>query len=239
LSALVDEHGLRADAVRITVGPLSIEQAIGKPLRRDYAILGGKEVMIEACFRRHFGQAFTNRPRGFEGRLGDVLDLDLAIVENRALFIAALNAVCSFLGMVDKVRHCRDHEPEECGKRISRELRDRYGKAIIGMVGYQPAILENLARTFGVANVRCTDLDPKNIGADKFGIVIRDGSAETESMIRECDLVLVTGSAAVNGTLDGIHAMAEEHQKECILFGVTGAGVAALSGVERICPFGH
>lgn len=92
---------------------------------------------------------------------------------------------------------------------------------------------------FGIHNVRCTDLNPKNIGSYKFGIEIGDGATETLNLINWCDLLLVTSSAIANGTFDNIRKESVSAGKRLILFGITGAGVCTLTGLERICPFGH
>ncbi len=236
---MVDDRKLRGEAVRVAIGTLTPEQAIGKPARQDYALLGGKEVMIEAQFKDSFGQAFTNQPQNFNGLLDDVLNLNLDTIDNRAIFIATMNAVCSHLGIIGKVRHCRDQEPEDCGKEMADKLISQYGKIRIGMVGYQPAILENLVKTFGVNNVRCSDLDSKNIGANKFGITICDGSAENKNLIKWCNLLLATGSTHVNNTCDDLYKETISQNKSFIMFGVTGAGIAALLRLDIICPLAH
>jgi uncharacterized protein (DUF4213/DUF364 family) len=233
---IVDDHKLRSETVRVAIGTLTPEQAIGKPDRQDFALLGGKEVMIEAEFKESYGQAFTNQPQDFSGLLDDVLSLSLDTVNNRAIFIATMNAVCSHLGIIGKVRHCRNQEPEDCGKEISGKLISLYGRINIGMIGYQPAILENLVKTFGADHVRCSDLDPKNIGANKFGVNICDGNAENKHLIRWCDLVLATGSTHVNNTFDDLYQEAISQNKNFVMFGVTGAGIAALLKLGIICP---
>jgi uncharacterized protein (DUF4213/DUF364 family) len=238
-AALVLEYNLSGENVRVTIGTLTPQQAIGNPARQDYALLGGKEVMVEAQFRQSFGQAFTNRPQTFSGLIDDVLKLDLDSINNRAIFLATLNAVCASLGIADKTRHCRNEELEECGKQFAGSLLNRFGMVKIGMVGYQPAILDSLVRTFGSARIRCNDLDPKNIGADKFGIVLGDGSIENRDMIKWCDLALVTSSTNVNNTFDDLYAYAREQNKKFLMFGVTGSAIAVLTGLDIICPCGH
>jgi uncharacterized protein (DUF4213/DUF364 family) len=235
-AALVDDHKLRGETVQVAISTLTPEQAIGKPARGDFALLGGKEVMIEAQFKGSFGQAFTTQPQNFNGLLGDILNLNLDTINNRAIFIATMNAVCSYLGIIGKVRHCRGQEPEACGREIAGKLMSQYGKIKIGMVGYQPAILENLVKTFGISNVRCSDLDPKNIGTDKFGVTICDGSRENNNLIKWCDLLLVTGSTHVNNTFDDLYKETISQNKDLIMFGVTGAGIAALLRMGIICP---
>jgi len=235
LRGIAGERNLGNTAVRVTIGTLSIKQAIGSPARQDFPLLQGKEVMIEAEFIGSYGQAFTDQPNDFSGSLNDVLALSLDTNTNRAVFIATLNAVAAYLNLVGRTRHCHDEEPEECARQIARHILDDSGKVKIGMIGLQPAILENLALTFGTDNVRCTDLNPDNIGVDKYGVVIRDGRTETEKLISWCDIVLATSSTIVNNTFDGIRGIAVSQGKRLIIFGVTGAGVAALIGQEILC----
>jgi len=236
---LADEHGLRNESVRVTAGALSPEQAIGNPHRRDFALLEGKEVMVQAEFQGHFGQAFTSRPREFAGTLEEALALDPAKIENRAVLVAVLNAVCSRLGLAERTRHCRNQEMEDCGKRIATELLERFGRIRIWVVGYQPALLENLAEAFGPEFIRCSDLDPRNIGAQKFGVVLSDGGTPGRVLGDWSDLVLATSSTAVNGTLDGLLQATTKGGKRFIMFGVSGAALEGLAGIERTCPLGR
>lgn len=239
-NALIDQHRLAADRVRVTVEPLSPREAIGRVQREDFPLLEGKEVMIEAEFRGSFGQAFTDQPRSFRGTIKGVQSLNLNSSANRAVFVSTINAVTAYLGIVDRTQHCKDDEPERCGSEIARELLEEFGKIKVGLVGYQPAILENLSHAFGAANVRCSDLGAKNIGSDKFGPRVWDGKTETNRLIDWCDVLLVTGSAIVNGTFDDIYLRAEKlPRKSLFVFGVTGAGVAVLLGLRRICHYGH
>jgi uncharacterized protein (DUF4213/DUF364 family) len=238
-SALVHELGLGEENVQITVATLSAREAIGSPNREDYALLEGTEVMIEAEFRESFGQAFTDQPKGFHGQLKAVLGLNLDTKHNRAIFIATVNAVMAYQGMVTGTRHCRDEEPEECAAEIAENLLARFGKIKIGLVGYQPAILEHLVQRFGADNMRCTDLNPKNAGSQKFGVEIWDGRTATQELIQWSDLVFVTSSTMVNNTFDEIRQDVLAQGKHLITFGVTGAGVSALTDVERLCFRAH
>jgi uncharacterized protein (DUF4213/DUF364 family) len=239
LQAIIANQRLGDEPVQVTIGTLSASEAIGSPRRNDYALLEGKEVMIEARFRGSFGQAFTDQPHDFSGLLKDVINLRLNTKHDRAIFVATLNAVTAHLGMVTGVRHCRDKEPEECATQIAQYILTNYGRVKIGMVGYQPAILENLTTTFGADNVRCTDLNPKNIGSQKFGVEIWDGSSQNTELSRWCDLLLVTSSTLTNNTFDAIRAEADSQGKRLIIFGVTGAGTSALLGLERVCFQAH
>jgi hypothetical protein len=238
-SAKIDEMGLGEEDVLITVASLTVQEAIGNPKREDYPLLKGKEVMIEARFRNGFGQAFTDEPGGFRGPLKAVFDLNLDTKNNRAIFIAALNAVLAHLGTVEKTRHCRDEEPEECAGKIADHLLARFGKIKVGLIGYQPAILAALVKGFGASNLRCTDLNPKNTGAVKNGVTIEDASIANQEITGWADLLLVTSSTMVNNTFDEINKNALSHGKHLITFGVSGAGISALTGVERVCFCAH
>jgi len=235
LREIIAEYSLGDEVVQVTIGTLTVKQAIGNPTRQDYPLLEGKEVMVEAELRGSFGQAFTDRPSDFTGSLNDVIDLDLNASENRAIFVATLNAVMAYLGMASGFRHCHDEEPEECAKEIAGCILGEAGRAKIFMIGLQPAILENLVITFGAENVRCTDLNPGNIGTRKYGAEIWDGHSQTEQLMEWCDILLVTSSTLVNNTFDNIRKEASSRGKRLITFGVTGAGVAAMLGLERLC----
>ena len=87
--------------------------------------------------------------------------------------------------------------------------------------------------------MRCTDLNPKNVGSRKYGAEIWDGQTETKKLIRWCDLPLVTSSTMVNNTFDSIRAEAASQGKQIIIFGVTGAGISSLLGLDRVCFEAH
>ncbi|MFC1968283.1 Rossmann-like domain-containing protein [Chloroflexota bacterium] len=238
-SAIIAEHQLGDETVQVNIGPLSAKAAIGSPGREDLALLEGKEVMIEARFAGSFGQAFTDLPQDFQGTIEAVQSLNLTTASNRAIFISTLNSVMAHLGMVTGIRHCRDDEPERCGLEISRIFREKFGTIKVGLAGLQPAILENLIGVFGAHNVRCSDLNPKNISSNKFEVEIWNGKKDSQRLIDWSNVLLVTSSTLVNGTFDYIRGECTSQRKQLMTFGVTGAGVCALLGLERICPFGH
>ncbi|MDD3678278.1 MAG: DUF364 domain-containing protein [Dehalococcoidales bacterium] len=239
LVELVKENKAEGQPVVVTVGALSPLQAIGNTERQDYAILEGSEVMIQAQFGGGYGQAFTDSPKEFEGSIEDVLSFDLDTNSNRAIMVATLNAIASHLGIASGVIHCRDEEPAKCGDIIVEEVKKKYGDVKIGMIGLQPAILESLAKGFGADNVRCTDMNPKNIGQNKAGVIIWDGKTQTQEMISWCDIIFATGSTIANGSFDDINQRVKEAGKKLVLFGITGASVCAITGIDRICPYGH
>ncbi len=235
LRELVRQRGLDHANVVVRARPLTPEEAIGSPGRRDFPILEGKERVIEANVMGAHGQAFTDSASDFSGRLSDIMDLPLADNRSRALFVATMNATLRYLGLVKGVIHCKNNDPESCAAEIAAEAR-KTGAGTVGLVGMNPAIAEALVREFGAEGVRITDLNPQNIATRKFGVVVMDGRLHTRDLVRASDLILVTGTAIVNDTLDDIRSAAQEEGKRLIVFGITAAGVSYLAGLDRWCP---
>ena len=161
----------------------------------------------------------------------EICSLDLANDPySRGLFIAALNAVMKHLGRADCTVHCRNEGPESCAMDVVRYISEHYGRPAIALIGYQPAMLEQLAKEY---DVRAADLSPANIGRKRFGVLIEDGRIPetSQSLCRRADLVLCTGSTVCNGSIVDFLPF-----KEKILFyGTTLAGAAPLMGLPRLC----
>lgn len=233
---IVIEKDLMDCNVSILVKTLSPEEAIGSPGRSDFPILIGKERVIEADFIWSKAHVFTDTPREFTGKLKDVFEMSLSDNGGRALFIAAMNSVLKHLSIVKNTIHCKDEDPEECAREISSFINKEFSTPVVGLIGLNPAILDSLRRNFGTGNIRATDLNPANIGMKKYGTIIWDGETETERLIRESDVVLLTGTTFVNDSFDGIWEKICRHNKKYIIFGVTCAGICELLGLNRICP---
>ena len=227
---LLRAEGLLMERIEIRARALSTEEAIGSPEHQDFPIQKGKEKLMQATFREAGGQAFTDMYGDYEGTLEQVLQLPMDNNHQRAVFVASLNAVLRYLGRIEGSIHCRDEEPVECGKSLVPYLKDRYAGARIAQVGFQPRMVENLA---GSHPLRVLDMDPDNIGAQKFGITI-ESADNTENAINWADLILATGTALANGTITPLM-----NKKPIIFYGTTVAGAAHLMGWERFCPCGH
>ena len=169
------EHQLFEKEIVVRCRSLTPEEAIGKTERTDFPILTGKDIMIQAEFDGGIGQAFTCAPASFSGNLEEILDFDiLGNIHDRGIFIAALNAVTRRYGLCDRSIHCKNDGPEICSKKAMEYLTETYGKDVrIAQIGYQPALLEGLSKTFD--QVRVLDLDPANVGNTRFGIYVLDG----------------------------------------------------------------
>ncbi|HOP40692.1 MAG TPA: DUF364 domain-containing protein [Geobacteraceae bacterium] len=224
---------------RITVRTLTPDEAIGEKADKNFVIKKGLERVIEARFRDTAGQAFTDAPGDWEGTLSELFDLNLEESRNRAFFTAGLNALMRFLNLAEGTVHCKDDEPTKCGGEMPELIRQRYGTRRYGMIGLQPAILKEMVDGYGKSGVCVADLNPDNIGQIREELLVMDGEKELDKLVEWCDVGLATGSSVVNGTINEIVEKFTAAGKPVVFFGNTIAGVAALTNLERICPFGR
>jgi hypothetical protein len=215
--------------IEIKAKALSTKEAIGSPDHNDFPIQRGKERLMQATFKGAAGQAFTDHFGNFQGTVQDILSLPLENNLQRALLVASLNAMLGHLGRINKTIHCHDNEPVKCSQELFASLHNRFPKAKITQIGFQPRMVEAL-KPF---SSRIIDLDPDNIGTEKFGRII-EGPEATEEALGWADLLLVTGSTLVNGTI-GTFLIG----KPVIFYGTTVAGAAELFNWERFCVCGH
>jgi hypothetical protein len=231
------ECGLLDREVSVLVKTLTPEEAIGTPGRRDFPILIGQERVIEADFRGIKAHAFTDSACEFVGTLREIIDLPLLTNGQRAIHIAVMNAVLRHLNIIESTLHCRDEEPEKCAAEISSFVMEKYGRIEIGLIGLNPAIAARLSQDFGSGNLRITDLSKLNIGTEKFGVEVWDGNLRTDDLVRESDLVILTGTTFVNGSFHDIWNLIGKYKREYLVFGVTAAGISELTGLNRRCPY--
>lgn len=217
------------ETVTIKARALSPEEAIGSPESDDFPIQKGRERLMQAEFGKGIGQAFTDRFGDFEGTFKEILEMPMENNYRRAVFVAALNAVLNHLGRIKETRHCRDQEPVQCARELADYIQGRFGDAKIGQVGFQPRMAEVLGAAF---SLRLLDLDPDNVGTEKFGTVV-EGEESTDDVIAWADLLLVTGTTLVNNTIGKFLV-----KKPVLFYGTTIAGAAHLMGWERFCACG-
>jgi hypothetical protein len=226
---LLKDKDLLDQKVHIRARALSVEEAIGNPESDDFPLQKGKERLMQADFCDSPGQAFTDQYGDFEGTLDQVLEMPLDNNYRRAIFVAALNAVLRHMGLIDRTVHCHDKGPSECAEGLRDFIKGRYGSKRILQIGFQPRILESLAPHFPI---RVIDMDTDNIGSLKFEIGI-EGPEATDEAKEWADLLLVTGTTLVNGTIGQFLG-----GKPVIFYGTTIAGAAHLMGWERFCEKG-
>ena len=212
--------------------PLSVSEAIGETGRNDFPLIRGKEVLMQAVYRGAIGQAFTAASGGFRGSLGDVLEIPLDGPFERAVLIAAMNAVLRYLGKIEGTVHCRDDGPGRC-KAVLVEWIKEQGAKKVGLVGLQPALLEALVCALGPERVMVSDL--AEAGAVRCNVMVLDGMQAGE-MLEKCPLILATGSTLCNGTIDDLMDAARGCNSRVVFYGSTASGVAYLLGMERWCP---
>jgi uncharacterized protein (DUF4213/DUF364 family) len=185
---------------------------------------------MQAEFEKALGQAFTDRYGDFEGTLEEVLEMPLVNNYRRAIFVATLNAVLRYTNKADRTIHCRDEDPTQCAEDLKEYIKSGYGKKKVLQIGFQPRMVESLATYFPL---RVIDMDPDNIGSTKFQVAI-EGPDATEEAIEWADLLLVTGTTLVNGTIGDFLG-----GKPVLFYGTTIAGAASLMGWERFCGKGR
>lgn len=221
-----ENRDLLGESVRITAKVLGSQEAIGDPEANDFPLQKGKERLVQAEFGNGIGQAFTDRYGDFSGRLQEVIAMPLSGNFRRAVFTASLNAVLRHLDEVRGTVHCRDTGPELCAATLVDSIRDRFGRPRITQVGFQPRMVEHLSGAF---EYRVLDMDPDNIGTGKFGVQV-EGPDVTAEATAWADLLLVSGSTIVNGTIGDFLS-----HKQVLFYGTTIAGAAHLMHWDRFC----
>lgn len=230
LKKIILDNKLSLTKILIKSNSLTPEEAIGITMRKDFPILTGKEIMLQAEYNGSFGQAFTASPSYFYGNLEEIINMD---IENdyhaRGLFIATLNAVMKSVGLAQNTIHCKNGEPETCAEKMLQYIKENYKKPKIALVGYQPSFLETLSKKF---DLRVLDLNPDNVGKIRYNVLVENGITDYEEVVLNwADLVLCTGSTLCNGSIVNFI----EIGKEVIFFGTTLAGAGNILGLKRLC----
>ncbi|MEA1928177.1 MAG: DUF364 domain-containing protein [Candidatus Auribacterota bacterium] len=231
-SKLVQSHGLEGEEIRVLTRPLTAEEAIGTPGDDDYPLLKGRERLMEAKFYGSRGHAYTDFFGNYESSLGDIAQIGLVNNFKRAVFVAALNAIMRHFSLAEGTVHCRDDEPVECARELNGYLEDTFGDLErVALIGLQPRLLEAVA---GKYQVRAVDLDPENIGKHRQGVLI-EPSENVDEIIKWSQLLLVTGTTVVNGTIERFL----DRDRPVAFYGVTIAGPARVLNLNRFCVKGH
>jgi uncharacterized protein (DUF4213/DUF364 family) len=90
-----------------------------------------------------------------------------------------------------------------------------------------------MVKALGSEWVMVSDL--AEAGGERYGVMILN-DMDSERIFEHCQLVFVTGSTLVNGTIDGLMEDAQKHGTRVVFYGSTIAGAAFLLGLERWCP---
>ncbi len=230
LVQISEQAGLVNKFIQVSARTLTPVEAIGDPDRKDFPLVKGREVMLEANLGSAIGQAFTDMPSEFTGTIQDICELPLNDNAERGVFVATLNAVLRFMNCIGKTIHCKDEEPEECARNLPDHIQSLVPEPRIAFIGMQPAMVEYLSTKFPI---RVTDNDPDNVGQKKYGLTI-ESSDKTKEVIDWSNIVLATGSTLVNNTFSSLL-----RDKPVVFYGVTATGIAFLTGNRHFCYNGH
>lgn len=234
-SVLNENKELNTFEININSRALKNEEAIGHPDRDDFPLLRGKEVLLQAEIQGALGQAFTADPIAYHGSIQNLLSIPEDRPGVHALLVASLNALLNKLGQIEHTIHCTNNEPEECAENISKYILEKHGICNIGIIGYQPAIIEHCTRLFGPDKVNVTDLNANVVGTIRYGVKIMDGMQSTKTVVDFADVLLITGSILANGTYPEV--LSEVGDKPCYFFGTTCAALAHINNMNRLCPY--
>jgi len=198
------------------------------------AVLAGRSRLI-AEFRGSPGMSYTFHPFQFEGTIKELLSMELEGSSDRAVFIAGMNAVCSFANPSLRTLHCSDSGSLRCTKTLVEQLRDK-GYSCPGLIGFQPSLLKALTDSFGNSNTFCVDqLELAESIRRSADIDILDES-HLQQLISWSDVLVVTGAMLVSGSLPDILEWAEISGKPILFYGPSIAGAAELMDLPRFCP---
>jgi hypothetical protein len=219
-------HNLLNDTVHVKARALTPTEAIGNPEADDFPIQKGKERLMQAEIDGAMGQAFTDQYGDYRGTLQEITGMPLTNNYRRAIFTAAVNAGLRKLGVITGTVHCRDDGPRQCAQALCDHIESRYGNVKITQIGFQPRMVESLAARY---DLRVLDMDKDNIDSKKYGVVVESPDV-TKDAVAWADLLLVTGTTLVNGTLPDFVG-----DTPVLFYGTTIAGAAHLMGWERFC----
>jgi uncharacterized protein (DUF4213/DUF364 family) len=223
----------------ICVHPLNPSEAIGDECGEEFVLSRGYEVMLEARIGENRGQAFTDRKSEWSGTVSDIFDFDFSVVSQRAMAVAALNAILAANGF-KKACHCKGKDPIACGEEAASYIEKEYGRPKIGIIGLQPSMLQAFVNRFGADKLMVLDLNTANVDQHKNGVLVKDGEVEAnfQELLQFCDLGWITGSTLVNATMNSIVPAFKSAGKQFVFFGNTAAGVCHLLNLPHFCPYG-
>lgn len=209
--------------------PMTVEVAVesnGAPVQ----INGAREVMIEATFQDQRGHAFVHDPVPFSGPLADLLGLPLDSDQSRALVLAGAKAV---------LRYAEQHmRPEAdrvtlCAEEIAESIGREFGRANVGIIGYEPTVIEACADLVGEDRVRVADPSADNIGRVRHGVEVLELEQARESLFQWSHVVIITGASGERHMAAQWLELADQHGTAAILYSTTGSGRAYYEGLRR------
>lgn len=185
------------------------------------------EYRVTASFRGTKGEAYTECPEAFDGTLQDALDLPVSEHGIRAVSLAAINAVMSYLNLCPGTWSEESQAHMQYADALYKHVSDRYGKDHIVLIGYDGYIVKKFVEE-GM-DFWTLDRNPDNITKNRFEhVIVNSAKYNRESCYAWGKLFLLTGSSLCNGT--AIQYL--DHQIPVLFYGITCAGAATLLGFD-------
>lgn len=185
----------------------------------------GEKILVEADFDGYKGEAVTDMPVSYCGRLRDILLLNTNSNRNRAILISALNAAMSYLYNDLKTIHCKKSANSQCAAMICEYL-NNIGCKKVFLIGTEPTIQEILRQYFEVLFLYDKD--------ERYTMKYNTHMLN-ENFYKKADAVIASGSSIVNGSIVDIIANSKKYNKKLYFYGTTIAGAANLLGLNRFC----
>lgn len=225
-SALCHDNHLDDSYVSVKVDPTYHEKS-------GTALTG--RTRLEGSFLGHHGMSYSFNPFQFEGTVKELLSMDLEEAADRAVFVAALNAVCGYIHPDIRTVHCSEEGSFVCTEKLVQQLRDT-GYGCPGLIGFQPSFLKALSSDYGNSNIACVDHDDIDEAVRRSADVDLLDEMHLQQLIAWSDVLVVTGATLVSGTLPHILEWAELSGKPVLFYGTSIAGAAYLMDLPRFCP---
>ncbi len=207
----------------------------------EYVLIRGSEILLTCKFKGEAGQVFTVSPKGYKGKVKDIINLDLSSIYYRSIFYAFSNALLKSLGLINKSIHCEKDDPIKCSKLLVEYLIEKYGSSKkVLHIGYQPGHVSELYK-FYRENLLITDLRSDTVWRIKNHRLVYDGLFNN-IYIGVSDIVLVTASSITNSSFWSILSQAYLMGKHMIMYGVSAGAVYYFINkytpykIELFCP---
>jgi len=188
-----------------------------------------RAVMVEVSFGGLRGHAFAAEPEPFQGTLRELLALSLGSEGQRALLLAAENAIQKLLGEPGA-------PPEDvtlCAEEIAESVGHEFGQVCVGMLGYRPELVRACVALFGAERVRVADSTPDYVGRSWEGVTVEEAMTGMDDLFAWADVVIVTGQDGDQSHIAELLELADRHGPALVAYDPTGVGRAYFEGRRR------
>lgn len=129
--------------------------------------------------------------------------------------------------LIEDSPHAKYMERPEIFASEAKNVLKRKGPA--SLKGKRPSVVV-IGSTAGIIgalvkhgfSVSATDLWPETVGRNFSGVVVQNGKNANAKLIRESDMVIITGMTLPNGTLRGLIKQAKENNTSSMIWAISG-----------------